>query len=109
MNISGTVAKMESAEKDGPQSIDFNEKDEEQNKDQAKNINISKGRKKDEIKRSKEEAHKRYFSLSNILARFWRNLGLRHPVPLETSICGLPPGHDITLHCIVQLNKEIYN
>ena len=108
MNISRTVAKMESAEKDDPERIDFNEKDEEQNKVQAKNININKGRKKDENKRSKEKANKRYSAISDILARFRRNLGLGPPVPSETSICDLPPGHAITLHCIVRLNKEIY-
>ena len=109
MKISRAVAKMESVEKDDAENSDFDEKDEKQNKNKAKNINIKKGREKDEVKKNKEQATKNYSTISDILARVWRTFQLGPPSPSEASVCGLPSDHAITLHCIIQVNKELYN
>ena len=107
MKISRTVTKMESVEKDDAENSDFDEKDEEQYK--AKNININEGREKDEVKKNKEKATKSNSAISDIMARFWRTFQLGPPSPSEASVCGLPSDHAITLHCIIQVNKELYN
>ena len=78
MKISGTVPKMESAEKDNVENIDFNEdkeKDEEQNEDEAikqvKMLDVTVD------KSSVHPAFQCYSAMPDILASFRRTLAPR--------------------------------